>query len=98
MMAQERKLAGERTKGQVDMVVIAFNARSLKNKLAAFQHALGKRKVDVSVVNELSAAVPPTVRGYSWFLAMDDRPLRGTAIYVQSKWAKLVTKVPDTQK
>ena len=67
-------------------------------KLAAFQHALGKRKVDVCVVNELSAAVPPTFRGYSWFLAKDDRPFRGTAINVHSNWAKLVTKVPDVDK
>ena len=52
----------------------------------------------VSVINELSAAVPPTFRGYSWFLAKDDRPFRGTAINVHSNWAKLVTKVPDVDK
>ena len=40
MMARERKLANERKKGRVPMVVTAFNARSLKNKLAAFKHAL----------------------------------------------------------
>ena len=91
----KQMMAGERTKGRVDMVVNAFNARSLKNRLPAFLQALGKRKVDVCVVNELSAAVPPTVRGYSWFLAKDDRPFRGTAIYVHSK---LVTKVPDVDK
>ena len=44
------------------MVVTAFNARSFKNKLAAFQHALNKRKVDVCVANELSAAVPQQSR------------------------------------
>ena len=41
---------------------------------------------------------PPTIRGNSWFLARDYRPFRGTAIYVHSKWAKLVTKVPDADK
>ena len=94
MMAQECKLAREHSKGRMDMVVTAFNARSLKNKLAAFQHALNKRKVDVCVVNELSDAVPPTVRGYSWFLAKDDRPFRRKAIY----YAPLINleQVPDT--
>ena len=50
------------------------------------------------MINELSASTPPTIRGYSWFLARDDRPFRGMAIYVHSKWAKLVTKVPDADK
>ena len=93
-MARERKLAGECTKGREDLIVNAFNARSLKNKLAAFQHALGKRKVDVCVVYEVTAATPPTVRGYSCFLAKDDRPFRGTAMYTQNRqnWSQTRTK------
>ena len=98
MMARERKLAGERTKGCVDLVVSSFNAKSLKNKLAAFTHALGKRKIDICGINELSAASLPTFRGYSWFLARDDLSFRGKAIYVHSKFSKLVTKVPDADK
>ena len=98
MMAQERKLVGEKTKGKVELVVSSFNAKSLKNKLAAFTHALGKSKIDICVINELSVSTPPTIRGYSWFQARDDRPFRGTAIYVHSKWAPLVTKVPDADK
>ena len=46
------------------MVVTASNARSFRNKLAAFKHALNKRKVDVCIVNELSAPFPPAIRGY----------------------------------
>ena len=65
MMAREHKLAGERTKGCVDLVVSSFNDKSLKNKLAAFTHALGKRKIDVCVMNDLSISTPPTTRGYS---------------------------------
>ena len=44
MMARERKLAGELKNGRVEMVATAFNARSLRNKLAAFKHTLNKRK------------------------------------------------------
>ena len=61
------------------------------------KHAFNKKKVDVCIVNELNCQFPPAIRGYSWFLAKDDRPFRGTAIYVHSKWAKLVTKVPDSE-
>ena len=53
-------------------------------------------KVDFCVFNELNVATPPTVRGYTLFLAHDDRPFRGTAIYVHVKWAQPVEKVPDT--
>ena len=51
------------------------------------------------VVNELNCAIPPppTVRVYSWFLAHDERPFRGTVIYVHAKWAKLVAKVQETE-
>ena len=63
MMAREHKIAGEQTKGKVDLVVSSFNAKSIKNKLAAFTHALGKRKIDVCVINELSVSTPPTYRG-----------------------------------
>ena len=73
----------------------SFNAKSLKNKQSALRHAMGKRKIDVCVINEVYAAVPPNIRGYSWFQARDDRPFRGTIIYVSSKWAPLVTKIPD---
>ena len=37
----------------------------------------------------------PKIRGYTWFQARDDRPFRGAVIYVSSKWAPLVTKIPD---
>ena len=56
---------------------------------------MGKRKIDICVINEVYSAVPPNIRGYSWFQARDDRPFRGTIIYVSSKWAPLVTKIPD---
>ena len=95
MMARERRLAGTKTKGKVEIVVSSFNAKSLKNKQSALRHAMGKRKIDVCVINEVYAAVPPNIRGYSWFQARDDRPFRGTIIYVSSKWAPLVTKIPD---
>ena len=95
MMTRERKLASTRKKGKVDIVVNSFNAKSLKNKQSALRHAMGKRKIDVCVINEVYAAVPPNIRGYSWFQARDDRPFRGTIIYVSSKWAPLVTKIPD---
>ena len=81
-LPRKQKLASERKKGRVPMVVTAFNARSLKNKLASFKHALNKRKVDVCIINELNAPFTPAIREYSWFLAKDDRPFRGTAIYV----------------
>ena len=42
-------------------------------------------------------SIPPTVRGYTWFLARDDRHFRVNAIYVHPKWAKLVAKVPDEE-
>ena len=54
--------------------------------------------MDVSIINVLNAPFPPAIRGYSWFLAKDNRSFRGTAIYVHTKWAKLVTKVPDAEK
>ena len=58
---------------------------------------MGKRKIDVCLINEVYAAIPPNIiiRGYSWFQARDDRPFRGTIIYVSSKWAPLVTIIPD---
>ena len=96
MMARERKLASTRKKGQVPLVISAFNAKSLKNKQAALKYAMGKRKIDICVINEVNAAVPPKIRGYTWFQAKDDRPFRGTVIYVSSKWAPLITKIPDT--
>ena len=95
MMARERKLASTRKKGKVDLVINSFNAKSLKNKQSALRHAMGKRKIYICVINEVYSAVPPTIRGYLWFQARDDRPFRGTVIYVNSKWAPLVTKVPD---
>ena len=59
---------------------------------------MGKQKIDICVINEVYSAVPPTIRGYSWFKARDDRPFRSTVIYVDSKWAPKVTKVPDADK
>ena len=50
---------------QAAITVTAFNARSLKNKLASFKHALNKKKVDVCIINELNAPFPPEIRGYS---------------------------------
>ena len=66
-MVREHKLAGVKTKGKVELVVSSFNAKSLKNKLSALRHALGKRKIDICVINELNAATPHTIKGYSWF-------------------------------
>ena len=56
---------------------------------------MGKRTIDVCIINEVYSAVPPKIRGYTWFQARDDRPFRGTVIYVISKWAHLITKIPD---
>ena len=78
MMAHECKLASTRKKGKVDIVINSFNVKSLKNKQSALRHAMGKRKIDVCVINEVYAAVPPNIRGYSWFQARDERPFRGT--------------------
>ena len=56
---------------------------------------MGKRKIDFCVINEVYWAVPPKIRGYTWFQARDDRPFRGTVIYVSSMCAPLITKIPD---
>ena len=53
---------------------------------------MGKRKIDVCVLNEL------TIRRYSWFRAREDRQFRCTAMYMHSKREPLVTKVPDADK
>ena len=57
---------------------------------------MGTQKIDICVINEVNSSVPPKIRGYTWFQARDDRPFRGTVIYVSSKWAPLITKIPDT--
>ena len=67
MMARERKLASTRKKGKVDLVINSFNAKSLKNKQSALRHAMGKRKSDICVFHEAYSAVPPKIRGYTWF-------------------------------
>ena len=64
MMAREHRLAGVKTKGKVEIVVSSFNAKSLKNKQSALRHAMGKGNIDICVINEVYAAVPPTIRGY----------------------------------
>ena len=48
-------------------------------------------------MNKVNYPFPPAIRGYSWFLEKNHRPFIRTAIYVHSKWAKLVAKVPDTE-
>ena len=59
----ERKLASTRKKGQVPLVIDSFNAKSLNNKECSLRHAMGKRTIDVCIINEVSTAVPPKIRG-----------------------------------
>ena len=75
MMAQERNLASTRKKEKVDLVINSFNAIFLKNKQSALRLAMGKIKINICIVNEVYSAVPPKIRGYTWFQARDDRPL-----------------------
>ena len=42
-----------RKKGQVPLVIDSFNAKSLKNKESALRHAMGKRSIDVCIINEV---------------------------------------------
>ena len=86
-MDRERKIASTRKKGQADIVINSFSAKSLKNKESSLGHAMGKQSIDVAIINEVSAIVPPTIRGYTYYQARDDRPFRGTVIYVKSTWA-----------
>ena len=39
--------------------------------------------------------MPPAIRGYTYYQARDDRPFRGTVIYVKSNWVAMITKIPD---
>ena len=76
-------------------MIDSFNAKSLNNKESSLRHAMGKRTIDICIINEVSAAVPPKIRGYTYFQAQEDRPIRGTVIYVVSKLVHLIAKIPD---
>ena len=56
---------------------------------------MGKQKIDIAIINEVYSTVPPSIRGYTWYQARDDRPFRGSVIYVKSTLAGSTTKVPD---
>ena len=54
------------------------------------------RTIDIAIMNEVSAAVPPPIRGYTYYQARDDRPFRGTMIYVKSNWVSMITSGVET--
>ena len=86
---------GTRKKGKIDITVSSFNAKSLNNKESSLRHAMGKQSIDVAIINEVSRTIPPPIRGYTYYQARDDRPFRGSVIYVKSTLSSVTTKVPD---
>ena len=76
-------------------MINSFNAKSLNNKESSLRHAMGKQSIYIAIIKLVSAIIPPTIRGYTYYQALDDRPFRGTVIYVKSTWANGTTKVPD---
>ena len=71
-MDRERKLASTRKKGQADIVINSFNAKSLKNKESSLRHAMGKQSIYIAIINEVSRTIPLPIRGYTYYQARDD--------------------------
>ena len=94
-MARVRQLASKRKKGKVDIKISSFNASCLSNKRASLELALTKQKIDLAIVNEVGCPVPPPVRGYTIYQARDDRPFRGSCMYLKTSLIEHTTKVPD---